>query len=37
MNKRNGKRKRHPLWAAIEIVFGVLLGIWIAMTMRGIR
>ena len=31
----SSKRKRHPLWSVIEIVFGVLLGIWIAMTLRG--
>ena len=31
----NNKRKRHPFWMTIEIICGLLLGIWIALTLRG--
>ena len=36
MSNRRGKRKRHPFWRVMEIIFGILLGIWIAMTLRGV-
>ena len=36
MSNRRGKRKRHPFWSVMEIIFGILLGIWLAMTLRGV-
>ena len=35
MNKTKEQFKRHPVRTIAKIVFGILLGIWIAMTVRG--